>query len=306
MSANKRALIAALALIALPAMLAAMEAISWHVHNRNNGEMVSSGEKREYLLHVPTGLDPARPVPLLISMHGAGMWPVAQKEISRWNDVADENAFIVVYPSGSKGDGPRIWRSHGGAGIMLDVQFISDLIDRISATYNIDRSRIYADGLSNGGGMAFALSCTLSDRIAAVGLVASAQLLPWEWCTDSRPVPMIAVHGTSDPVTPYLGGRTWVALKTFPAIPQWTANWARRNRCATKPVESGVATDVIVTEYKDCAEDATAALYTIVGGGHAWPGGGPLPEWLVGTTSQGIDASRVMWRFFSAHPKRKE
>ncbi len=60
-----------------------------------------------------------------------------------------------------------------------DVRFISDLVDELEKDYNIDPTRIYADGLSNGGGMAFVLSCKLSDRIAAVGMVAAAQMLPW-------------------------------------------------------------------------------------------------------------------------------
>src|SRR5947209_15439212 len=92
------------------------------------------------------------------------------------------------------------------AGLMRDVRFISELIDTLRAAYNIDPTRIYANGLSIGGGMAFVLSCTLSDRIAAVGMVAAAQSLPSSWCTDHRPVPMIAFHGTADPIVPYQGG----------------------------------------------------------------------------------------------------
>jgi polyhydroxybutyrate depolymerase len=46
---------------------------------------------------------------------------------------------------------------------MPDVIFISELIDKLEASYNIDPARIYANGLSNGGGVTFALSCTLSE-----------------------------------------------------------------------------------------------------------------------------------------------
>jgi polyhydroxybutyrate depolymerase len=184
----------------------------------------------------------------------------------------------------------------------MEVRFISELIDRLEAAYNIDPARIYADGLSNGGGMAFVLSCTLSDRIAAVGMVASAQLLPWSWCRDERAVPMIAFHGTADPLTPYNGGKTWIAPRSFPSIPKWTANWARRNRCRPNAVELAVAADVTRREYTNCADNAAVVLYTIRGGGHSWPGGGPLPEWLVGPTSRSIDATSQMWAFFRAHP----
>ena len=305
MKRGSLAIVTVLVLIGLPAVWVLLEAVSYHVRNRSNGTIVSSGVEREYLLHVPKSYDRGRPTPLVISMHGGAMWPAAQRETSQWNEVADEHGFIVVYPSGISGDGPRHWRAGSGPGLMRDVKFISELIDKLEASYNIDPARIYADGLSNGGGMAFVLSCTLSDRIAAVGLVASAQMLPWSWCTDSRPVPMIAVHGTADPTTPYQGGRTWVSPETFPSILVWTANWSRRNRCTTNPVESVVAADVTRREYINCADGANVALYTVIGGGHSWPGGGPPPEWLVGTTSHSIDASSEMWAFFREHPLRQ-
>ena len=200
---NRKTFIGAvLILITLPVVLAATEAISFYVRNRNNGSIVSSGQKREYLLYVPDNYDRTRPTPLVISMHGAGGWPAQQMALSGWNRLADEHGFIVVYPSGR--GVPRVWH----LGLMQDVRFISELIDSLEAAYNIDSTRIYADGLSNGGGMAFVLSCTLSDRIAAVGMVAAAQSLPWSWCTDRRPVPMIAFHGTADPIAPYSGGRS--------------------------------------------------------------------------------------------------
>src|SRR5437899_12772654 len=94
----------------------------------------------------------------------------------------------------------RTWTE---AGLMRDVRFISELIDTLRAAYNIDRTRIYANGMSIGGGMAFVLSCTLSDRIAAVGMVSAAQSLAASWCTDPRPVPMIEFHWAADPIVPY-------------------------------------------------------------------------------------------------------
>jgi polyhydroxybutyrate depolymerase len=87
----------------------------------------------------------------------------------------------------------------------------------------------------------------------------------------------------------------------FPSIPTFTADWARRNHCRAKPVESAIAADVTRLEYTGCADDADVVLYTVHGGGHTWPGGGPGPEWLVGSTSSGVDATRQMWAFFRAH-----
>ena len=306
MTGRRRVLVAVLVLIGLPVVLVLIEAVSYDVLNRNNGTIVSSGLKREYLLYVPRTYDRTRPTPLVISMHGAGMWPAAQKDTSQWNRVAESEGVIVVYPSGRGGGGPRIWRAAtAGAGLMRDVRFIWELIDTLEAAYNIDPARIYANGLSNGGGMAFVLSCTLSDRIAAVGMVGAAQLLPWSWCTDRRPVPMIAFHGTADTAAPYKGGPSWVTRVPFPNVLTWTANWAGRNQCGTHPVESVVAADVTRLEYTNCAEDAAVVLYTVKDGGHTWPGGGPLPEWFVGTTSHSVDASSEMWAFFREHPLRQ-
>jgi polyhydroxybutyrate depolymerase len=300
MNTRKMVIGAVLIIIGLPVVLVLIVVVSVSLLDRTNGAMVSSGQKRTYLLYIPRSYDRAKPTSLVISMHGAAVWPAQQMNLSRWNRLAESQGFIVVYPSAS--DVPKIWHVERGTGLMRDVRFISELIDTLKATYNIDPTRIYANGVSNGGGMAFVLSCTLSDRIAAVGMVAAAQSLPWSWCTDHRPVPMIVFHGTADPIVPYNGGRSPVPPgDVFPSVPTWTADWARRNRCAPNPIETAVAADVTRLEYTNCADDAAVVLYTIRGGGHSWPGGKPMPEWMVGPTSRSIDATSQMWAFFREH-----
>src|SRR5205823_1016444 len=218
-SMRTRVIAAVAILVSLPAMLALFEAVAFFVRNRPNGSMVSSGQRREYLLYVPRSYDRSKPTPLVISMHGAAGWPIQQMNLSDWNRLAESQRFIVVYPSGVQSGGPRVWHVSQGTGLMRDVRFISELIDKLEAAYNIDPARIYANGFSNGGGMAFVLSCTLSDRIAAVGMVGAAQTLPWSWCTEQRAVPMIAFHGTADRFAFYNGGQSWVAPEPFPAVP---------------------------------------------------------------------------------------
>lgn len=303
MRSRKWVLVAVLVLISLPVVLAVTDAVSYQIRNRHNGALVSSGATREYVLYVPGSYDGTKPVPLVISLHGAALGGAAHREISQWDEVADREGLIVVYPSGLGGRGPRAWRADGS--VSRDVIFISDLIDRLKAAYNIEPARIYANGLSNGGGMSFALSCTLSDRIAAVGMVGAAYLRPFSSCADMRPMPMIAFHGTADRFTSYQGGKSWVAPNPFPNIRTWTAQWGQRNQCGPEPVESVVAADVTRLEYPDCAAGADVVLYTIRDAGHTWPGGGPLPEWFLGTTPTSIDASSVMWEFFREHPLRR-
>lgn len=295
------------ALLGAPVLLALVEAVSFNVANRNNGTIISSGREREYLIHVPKSYDRSKATPLVISMHGGAMWPASQRDVSRWNRVADRHGFLVVYPSGMGLSRHKVWSAGQEGTSLRDVQFISDLIDALKAEYNIDSTRIYADGLSNGAGMAFRLSCELPDRIAAIGMVASAVFLSWEHCPAHRQAPTIVVHGTADSFAHYHGGTSWVARnQTFPDIPLWTATKAERSGCGPRPTLSRVAADVTRTTYTGCADGAAVELYTIHGGGHTWPGGEAMAEWFVGTTSRSMDASSVMWEFFNAHPLRPQ
>lgn len=302
---RRKVLGAVLTLLGLPLAWVVLEAVSFHARHRNNGAIVSSGRQREYLLHVPTSYDPAKPAPLVISLHGAGLWPGAQRDISRWNELAESEGFIVVYPSGLDRAGPRIWAVDAGTRLDADIRYISELIDALEAGFHIDPERIFVNGLSNGGGMTFALSCTLSHRIAAFGMVGAAHLLPWSWCQDPPPAPMIAFHGTKDRTVPYAGGTSWVSPKPFPDIPTFTAHWARRNQCLGDPVETLIADDVMRLEYRRCADGNEVILYTLLEGGHTWPGSQGIPEWLFGKTTQSIDATRLMWEFFRDHPRNR-
>jgi polyhydroxybutyrate depolymerase len=301
---------AVIVIVGLPVLLILAILLSVSFANRTNGAIVSSGEKREYLLYVPKSYDSTKRTPLVISMHAAMNWPAYQMKISQWNKTADENGFLVVYPAGTDPLhlGPKAWFMNGSRSpsTMPDVRFISELIDTLEAHYNIDSTRIYANGMSNGGGMAFALSCTLSNRIAAIGAVSAAQSLPWSWCADSTPVPMIAFHGTADPFVPYKGAPPgWLnPTAPFPNVATWVASWARRNHCVPNPVESAVAAHVTRIEYTNCAQNAAVILYTVRGGGHQWPGGKPIPEWIVGPVTREIDATGLMWAFFRDHPLR--
>ncbi len=289
----------AFVLIGLPLVFIVIGATAFGIANRSNGSLISSGEQRRYLLYVPDSYDPSEPTPLVISIHGFAEWPAHQMRISGWNALADQYGFLVVYPMGT--DFPLRWRATGGeAYTPVDVIFIGDLINKLAGEYNIDPARIYANGLSNGGGMSFLLACKLSERIAAIGTVSGAYLLPWEECDPTRPVPAVVFHGTADPIVPYQGGPSHAFDLPFPVITQWVDILAQRNGCDPNPralPPSGVVSGL---EYTNCQADLV--YYTIAGGGHSWPGGEPLPELLTGITTQDIDATAVMWEFFQVHP----
>jgi polyhydroxybutyrate depolymerase len=287
-------------LLGLSIVTAALVGIIFAWLDKTNGRLESSGQKRKYLLYVPKSYNPSTPAPLVISIHGFAEWPAHQMEISHWNTLADKNGFIVVYPSGT--GFPRRWKTSGKPGTpndpMIDVQFISSLIDQLAREYNIDKTRIYANGLSNGGGMSALLACKLSDRIAAIGSVSGAYLFPLDECNPSRPVPMIAFHGTADPVVPYQGGPSSSFDLPFPVIPDWIKAWAQRNGCLLAPIELPTSGEVSGIKYTHCEKNSDVILYTIQGGGHSWPGGKPMPEWIAGHTTKDIDATELMWEFF--------
>ena len=259
--------------VAVALLLPAAGWVAFQVLNRTNGEILTSGATRRFLLHLPESLPQDRSVPLVVDLHGFAQWPANQRDISNWDDLADEKGFIVVHPEGT--GFPRRWASHSPDEPQTDrdVTFIADLIDHLSAEHPIDPDRIHVAGISNGGGMAFVLSCELSDRVASIGTVAGLFAHPWEACDRTRPVPLIAFHGLDDEIVPFAGG----------------------------PLDGPLGG----TRWSDCDGGADVILHTIADGGHTWPGGDPLPEFIAGYTSPAIDATATMWEFFEDHPLRR-
>lgn len=256
------------------------------------------GLERSYLLYVPASYDPAQPAPLVLSMHGFSSNPTQQVSFSQWNPLADEYGFIVAYPQGT--GFPLRWNS--GANPFAprettdDVGFIGVLIDTLSSSLCIDLTRVYATGLSNGGGMSNRLACELADRITAIGGVAGAYSALPE-CQPSRPVPVIAFHGTDDTIVPYEG--TTGQRFGLPPIEDWAAEWAGRNGCDLAPQPLADIGAVSGVEYTGC--EAPVTLYTVHGGGHTWPGGEDQIALFVGETNRDVNASAMMWDFFQQY-----
>ncbi len=288
-------------LIVLPLALVG-GVLAWgYFSDQTTESMMSSGVERRYLLYVPKSYDAKKPTGLVISIHPAATWPAKQAEISGWNALAEEKGFIVVYPAGTGAffggysRGASVWE-----GDAPSVRFISDLIDKLERDYSVDRRRIYVDGMSNGGGMTFLLSCQMSERIAAVGIV-SGELMQWPAkCGNGRAVATMVFHGTADKFAPYLGGKSPITPRPFPNIPAWTAQLAARNHCDEKPQLVRLSAHVEREVYTNCTADVV--FYTIAGGGHTWPGGSGLPEWYAGPTTQEISATRLLWEFYEQHP----
>ncbi len=255
------------------------------------GQITSDGVLRHYLLHVPSSYDASTPVSLIFNFHGYDSSSQQQEGLSGMSAKADQAGFIVVYPDAlNKGwsDGP------GPAGLQ-DLEFVRDLIGKLESQYNVDPKRIYATGMSNGGGMANRVGCSMADLFAAIAPDAGAYNF-WQDCSPRRPMPVLAFHGLQDQLAPYEGGGFDVME---PPIEDWAAAWAARDGCASTPSVTTPSSTVTIRAWSGCQGEADVVLYTLSDEGHSWPGSPTLPQAI---TSQAVNATDVMWDFFQAHP----
>jgi polyhydroxybutyrate depolymerase len=127
----------------------------------------SGGTQRTALLHVPTGYSSATAVPLIVNFHGKGETGKDQEALSGMSGLADQAGFLVAYPNGIDGQ----WNDASGSASAADRQFVRDLVTKLRADYTVDPKRIYAAGMSNGGGMTNRVGCDLADVFAAIAPV---------------------------------------------------------------------------------------------------------------------------------------
>lgn len=302
-------LMLALLLLALPILACASRPPSQSAPRQDPVSITQfDGVARSYIVHTPSGYSASRPAPVILAFHGAGGTAAGMEALTHLNTVADQDGFLAVYPEGVN----HLW-SYGKAaalGGVDDVGFITALLDTLAHEYAIDRARVYATGISNGGFFAALLACQRADRIAAVAQVGSTMAIAQAaTCAPSRPMPALLFNGTADPIIPYQGTNEGVA--SLLSAPATTARWAALAGCAPTPtdtmlpatVEDGTA--VTSHTYNACAQGASVVLYEITGGGHTWPGGLQYaPVANVGKTTGNLDADSVMWTFFQAHPLR--
>lgn len=273
------------------------------------------GLQRHYLVHRPaTGGNGA--LPAVLVFHGGGGSAENTASSLGFDRLADSAGFVAVYPDGyekSWNDGRGGDTKSGAAGVD-DAGFVSAVIDRIIAEDGVDPGRVYATGISNGGMFTEYLGCRLSGKLAAIAPVAGPLPAADESsCAPSHPLPVLEIHGTTDPIVPYNGGPVRVTsghgggagsspVLSVDATQQF---WRDKDTCAPAvtsalPQRTDDGTSVTV-HTAACAGSAQVQLYSVTDGGHTWPGGPQyLPQVLIGKVSHQFDATSVVWQFFSA------
>ena len=245
--------------------------------------------ERTYHTYVPSGYTGNEPVPVMVTFHGGGSYAIGQLAYSEFDVVAEREGFIVVAPD--------YGMSALGRFTTPDVaEFTSAILDEISKTWNIDKRRVYASGISMGGGASFTLAYELSDRIAAIAPVAAGfgrgqRDLP-------RPMTIVVMYGTHDPVASGYSQQTYDALNHF----------VKQNGCSDKPeVKVWTPTEADPTgitrfTYGGGKDGTEVIFYRVDQGGHTWPGKYQYASWItVGLTTQHIDGSQAIWDHLKEH-----
>lgn len=258
----------------------------------------SNNEYRTYRLYIPPSYAGNSAVPLILNLHGYTSNALQQQLYSNFMPIADTAGFLMVYPQGKKDIyGNPFWN----AGITSspnynDTLFINQLIDSLKLVYNIDLSRVYMTGLSNGGFMSHYMACFCNHKITAIASVAGTFFTYWPPCNPSKIIPVMQIHGTADTSVPYNGNGYMLGADSTVKI------WVLKNGCNPVPTYSSVPdmnmSDGCTAEhylyYKPSYSPSVVEFFKINNGAHTWPGS----PYIINTTNQDINASAEIWRFF--------
>jgi polyhydroxybutyrate depolymerase len=256
----------------------------------------SGGIQRKFRLYIPNSYNGSTSVPLIFNLHGYTSNSQQQLAYTNFLPIADTAKFIIVHPDGTLSNNVQYWNA-GFGGSVNDVQFISNLIDSIKATYNIDLNSVYSCGMSNGGIMSYYLACNLSNRIAAIASVTGDMLNGWFGSVPNppRPFPVMEIHGTADGTVPYNGDAT------FAPIDSVIKKWRVYNNCNPTAsvtnvpnVNTSDGCTAVNYKYGGGTNGAEVELYKVIGGSHSWPGA----PYIIANTNEDFNASVEIWRFF--------
>jgi polyhydroxybutyrate depolymerase len=282
------------------------------------GTLDFGGRTRHYLAYVPARLAPSPA--LVLAFHGS-MGDGAQARAGygyAFDRLADEHGFVVVYPDGVE----RHWNDcrkrapYAAHALGIDdVGLVRALVDRFAAERGIDRARVFATGVSNGGQMAIRLALEAPDLVRAVAPVIASVPAPENMdCTPKQaPVSVLFMNGTGDPFNPYGGGDVALygvwgnrgpVLSTvdsalyFAALAGYTAE---PQRDALPDRDPGDGSLVERARWSEVGKK-NVALYAIRGGGHTVPHPVARIPRLLGRTNADITAADEIWAFFAAAP----
>jgi polyhydroxybutyrate depolymerase len=238
-------------------------------------------DKRTYLLHVPSGYDGAKPVPLVLDFHGIGGTGSDERATSPYPAALDPAGVVMAFPDGLPGPAGTAWNVGPCCVANVDdVAFARALVAQVQGVACVDPARVYAVGVLTGGGMAHYLACRAADVFAAVAPAAFDLLAEnVNDCNPPRPITVISFRGTADSRVPYAGGYSSLVPGmpiTFLGAQGTFQAWARIDGCtgtASQPDADGCS------RYAGCPDGVEVILCTQQGGREA--PGDPSIAWPV-------------------------
>lgn len=267
---------------------------------------------RSAIVCAPAGPPPPAGWPLVIAFHGGNSHPEGMRRFSGLDALAAAGRAVVAYPAGT-GSRPGLLTWNGGnccgearADGSDDVAFAATVIAAVAARMPVDPRRVHATGMSNGAMMAYRFAAERADLVASLAAVAGPLAL--DAITPSRPVPVVAFHGTLDQFTPLEGGigRRSVTRVSHRPILTGLLDWVHANGCpATTQCEPIPCSDDGITvdrfTWGPGRAGSEVVFYRFEGGGHTWPGRVP-DSFYLGPSALSIDATDIICEFFARHP----
>jgi len=268
--------------------------------------LTSGGRTRTAILSIPDSYYPGQPTPVLLAYHGYRQTASDMKKFTRLDGLP----AIVVYLQGI--DDAWEGAPYASTAEGEDLRFTRDVLAAVNATYHVDRSRIYATGMSNGGGFAAKLVCRAADIFAAVASVSGAYYPGTGGDCSTPATSFLEIHGALDETINYGGGVRYG--QTYQGARSRTEAVANRNGCSTEPVSTALAGDVRRVQWPMCRSGRDVVHLRVGDGGHTWPGdstgtsgGAESAHRAIAasdraeTTSYSLDATNEVWAFVSAH-----
>ncbi|AXK72480.1 poly(3-hydroxybutyrate) depolymerase [Lysobacter sp. TY2-98] len=278
-------------------------------------EIQHDGITRLYRVHVPHGYRAGQPMPMLVALHGGGGDMDWQADDSKYGLItaSEAHGFIAVFPNGfSRMPGGHLATWNAGRCCAAardrnvdDVGFIRSVVDNVEHQLDVDHSRVYATGMSNGGMMAYRLACDAADVFRAIAPVAGTDNTAR--CAPSRPVAIAHFHARDDDHVLFNGGAGAEAFRDrsmvtdFTSVPATIDRWTRYDGCSAPPRRVLSVPGAYCELRAPCNGGAQVQLCVTETGAHSWPGG---HKDRGEPASQAISANDVMWRFFESLPPR--
>lgn len=248
---------------------------------------------RTVLVHHPSSAGPR--APLVLVLHAANSTAADSERFYGWDALARREGFVVAYPDAL--DDKR-WNAgtccrRTSAVRVDDVAFLHEMRARLVAEEDVDPARVFSVGISNGGMMSYAWACARPGDLAGIGVVSGSIGVD---CPSPKPLTVVAVHGTADPVFPMGGGKGPFPVP-YPPLDEVLAPFRAAAGCAAEPAVQTDGPATVATW--QCEGGHTVVRDVLAGSGHTWPGLGAT----AGTDAGPRDATGFLWsRLRSAPP----